>query len=157
MANHLEGNLVLNSQDNVRVGIVVARFNDFITGRLLDAAIDTFARHGGDANNLTIAHVPGSVELPLVAKRMADSGSFDAIICLGCVIRGETSHYDMVVQQAAKGISEVGLASGIPCIFGVLTCDTLEQAINRAGAKAGNNGGKSMLAAIEMINLLKKM
>lgn len=155
MASKVEGNLVV--AEGTRIGIVVSRFNDLITSKLLSGAEDTFIRHGGSSAELTVAYVPGSVELPLVAKKMASSGAYAAVVCLGCVIRGETSHYDMVVMQAAKGISEVSLATGVPCIFGVITAETLEQAIDRAGAKHGNQGGKAMQSAIEMINLLSNL
>ena len=151
----IEGQLTVRK--GAKVGVVVSRFNDFITSRLVDGAVDAYVRHGGDAGDLTVAYVPGSVELPIVAKRMADAGGFDAIVCLGCVIRGDTSHYDMVVMQAAKGISEAGLHTGVPCVFGVITADTLEQAIDRAGVKHGNNGAKAMLTAIEMINLFAQL
>ena len=154
MTQVLEGDLIAGDG---RVGIVVSRFNDFITSRLLDGAVDCFVRHGGSEDSITIAKVPGSVELPLAAGRMAKAGNVDAVVCLGCVIRGDTSHYDMVVMQTSKGISEVSLETGVPCIFGVITADTLEQAVDRAGAKHGNNGAKAMLTAIEMINLLKQM
>ena len=147
----LEGDFVVSP--DARIAIVVSRFNDFITSKLVGGAVDAFVRHGGSAENLTVAHVPGSVELPIVAKRLAESGDYAAVVCLGCVIRGETSHYDMVVMQAAKGISEVGLQTGVPCIFGVITADTLEQAVDRAGAKHGNNGAKAMMTAIEMASL----
>ena len=155
MTKPLEGPLVVEAGS--KVGIVVSRFNDFITSRLLDGAVDTYVRHGGHEDDLTVARVPGSVEIPLVAQRLASSDQYRAIVCLGCVIRGETSHYDMVVMQAAKGISEVGLKTGIPCIFGVITADTLEQAVDRAGAKHGNQGAKAMLNAIEMMNLMPQL
>lgn len=155
MANKLEGQLVVS--DGVRIGIIVSRFNDFITGKLYEGAVDAFVRHGGNAENLTAAYVPGSVEIPLVARQMAASGNYQAVVCLGCVIRGDTSHYDMVVMQVAKGVSEVSLSTGVPCIFGVITADTLEQAVDRAGVKHGNNGAKAMLTAIEMANLLPQL
>ncbi len=150
MPKVLEGDLVVRE---MKVALVVSRFNDLITGRLLDGAVDAFVRHGGNADDLTVIRVPGSVELPLAAQQAAATGTFQAVVCLGCVIRGDTSHYDMVVMQAAKGISEVGLKSGVPCIFGVITADTLEQALDRAGVKHGNQGSKAMLTAIEMVNL----
>jgi 6,7-dimethyl-8-ribityllumazine synthase len=149
-----EGDLL--AQD-LRVGVVVSRFNDFLTSRLLDGAMDAFVRHGGAADGVTVAYVPGSVELPLVASRLAGSGRVQAVVCLGCVIRGATDHYDHVVQQAAKGISEVSLQTGVPVVFGVITADTLDHAIERAGTKQGNYGAKAMLSAIEMANLLKKL
>ncbi|MEX0654051.1 MAG: 6,7-dimethyl-8-ribityllumazine synthase [Phycisphaeraceae bacterium] len=154
MPELLEGELLAGDR---RVAIVVARFNEFITKALLDSAVNTWTRLGGDAEKLTVAWVPGSFELPVTAKKLAEGGRYDAVICLGCVIRGETDHYDHVVEQTAKGIREVGTQTGVPCIFGVITCESLEQAIHRAGAKLGNQGGKAMLAALEMANLLKKM
>lgn len=138
-----------------RIAIVVARFNEFITEHLLRGAVDAWARLGGDPEAVTVARVPGSFELPVTAKRLAESGRYAAVVCLGCVIRGETSHYDAVVEQTAKGVREVGTATGVPCIFGVLTCDTLDQAIHRAGAKMGNAGGSAMFAAAEMANLMQ--
>ncbi len=142
---------------DARIAIVVSRFNQFITARLRDAAVDQWTRLGGDEQRLTIAHVPGSFELPVTARKLAESGEYQAVICLGCVIRGETDHYDHVVEQTAKGIKDVGVLTGVPCIFGVLTCDTLEQAINRAGGKMGNAGASAMLTALEMANLMKKL
>lgn len=142
---------------DARIAIVVSRFNDFLTTRLLDAAIDTYVRHGGDAARLTVAWVPGSFELPVAAQRLAKSGKFQAVICLGCVIRGATSHYDHVAGEAARGIARVGLDTGVPTIFGVITAETLEQAIERSGSKQGNQGDKAMLAAIEMVNLFRTL
>lgn len=137
-----------------RVAIVAARFNEFIVDHLLDAAVDTWHQLGGADDHLKICRVPGSFELPTVARKLADSGDYAAVICLGCVIRGETDHYDHVVEQTAKGIKDVGVLTGVPCIFGVLTCDNLEQAIHRAGAKMGNAGRSAMMTAVEMANLL---
>ncbi|MEX0775619.1 MAG: 6,7-dimethyl-8-ribityllumazine synthase [Phycisphaeraceae bacterium] len=157
MPNDLQGELTVGQ---ARIAIVVSRFNDYLTSHMLASAVNTFGRLGGDPDNadaLTVAHVPGSFELPVTALNLARTGKFDAIICLGCVIRGETDHYDHVVEQTAKGIKDVGVMTGLPCIFGVITADTLEQAINRAGAKMGNQGQKAMLAAIEMVNLMKKV
>ena len=151
---NLEGELVAT---NAKVAIVTARFNEFITGRLLDGAINTWNRLGGKSENLTSAHVPGAIELAVTAKKLAETGNYEAVICLGCVIRGETDHYDHVVQQSAIGIREVGIQTGVPCIFGVLTCDTLEQAIDRAGTKMGNAGRNAMMTAVEMANLLKQV
>ncbi|MFW6058799.1 MAG: 6,7-dimethyl-8-ribityllumazine synthase [Phycisphaeraceae bacterium] len=150
----LEGELLAG---DARVAVVVSRFNEFITEHLKRAAINTWQRIGGKADQLTVAYVPGSFELPVTAKKLAETGDYHAVVCLGCVIRGETDHYDHVVEQTAKGIREVSTQTGVPCIFGVITCETLEQAIDRAGAKAGNQGGKAMLAAVEMANLLKKV
>lgn len=141
--------------EGLRIAIVVANFNDFITARLLDGAKAALARHGVRDDDVTVVSVPGSFELPLVAKKMAESKRHDAVISLGAVIRGETDHYEHVAGEAAKGIANAGLASGVPVIFGVLTTDTLEQAINRAGGKQGNNGYGAGLAAIEMANLMR--
>lgn len=138
-----------------RVAIACGRFNEFIVDRLLDAALDTWDMLGGKDANLTIAQVPGSFELPVTALKLAETGNYQAVICLGCVIRGETDHYDHVVEQTAKGVKDVGINTGVPCIFGVLTCDTLEQAIHRAGAKMGNAGRSAMMTAVEMANLVE--
>ena len=141
----------------LRVGVVVARFNDFITSRLLDGAKAALSGHGVRDEDITIASVPGSFEIPLTAKKLAGSGRFDAVICLGAVIRGETDHYEHVAGEAAKGISAVALATGVPTIFAVLTTDTVEQAINRAGGKQGNSGYSAGVAAIEMANLMRAL
>jgi len=141
--------------EGLRIAIVVANFNDFITSRLLDGARAALARNGVRDDDVTVVSVPGSFELPLVAKKLAESKRHDAVISLGAVIRGETDHYEHVAGEAAKGITNAGLASGVPVIFGVLTTDTLEQAINRAGGKQGNNGYGAGLAAIEMANLMR--
>lgn len=154
MVKMLEGDLQAR---DARVALVVSRFNDFITSRLLDAAVDAYKRHGGDEANLTVCWTPGSFEIPTVALKLAQSGKHQAVVCLGCVIRGSTTHYDHVANEAAKGIGQASLQTGIPCIFGVVTADTLEQAIDRAGAKQGNAGAKAMLAAIEMVNLLRQV
>lgn len=138
-----------------RVAIATGRFNEFIVNQLLDAAVDTWHMLGGKDEHLTVAPVPGSFELPVTALKLAQTGQYQAVICLGCVIRGETDHYDHVVEQTAKGIKDVGVKTGIPCIFGVLTCDTLEQAIHRAGAKMGNAGRSAMMAGVEMANLVE--
>jgi 6,7-dimethyl-8-ribityllumazine synthase len=143
--------------EGLRVGIVVARFNDFITSRLLDGAKAALSGHGVRDEDITIASVPGSFEIPLTAKKLAGSGRYDAVICLGAVIKGETDHYEHVAGEAAKGISAVALATGVPTIFGVLTTDTLEQAINRAGGKQGNSGYGAGVAAIEMANLMRAL
>lgn len=150
----LEGDL--QSRES-KIAIVVARFNDFITGHLLDAAVDTYRRHGGNPDRLTVVKVPGSYEIPVTAMKLAQSRKFDAVVCLGCVIRGSTDHYDHVAHGVSQGIAKVGLETGVPVIFGIITADTLEQAIDRAGAKQGNNGAKAMLAAIEMTDLFKKL
>ncbi len=154
MSRELQGGL---RGEGLRVAIVVARFNDFITSRLLEGARAALESHGVSDDDMTVASVPGSFELPLTAKKLAESGKYDAVICLGAVIRGETDHYEHVAGEAAKGISAASLSSGRPVIFGVLTTDTLEQAINRAGGKQGNNGYSAGLAAIEMANLLAAM
>ena len=143
--------------EGLRIAIVVATFNDFITSRLLDGARAALSRHGVRDDDVSVASVPGSFELPLVAKNLAESGRYDAVICLGAVIRGETDHYEHVAGEAAKGIANAGFSSGVPVIFGVLTTDTLEQAINRAGGKQGNNGYGAGLAAIEMANLMRAL
>ncbi len=153
MVTRHEGDLLAH---DAKIALVVSRFNDFITRHLLDAAVDTHARHGGSDEHLTIVHVPGSFELPVTALRLAQTKKFDAIVCLGCVIRGATQHYDLVVDAAAKGVAQVGLQTGVPTIFGVITADTLEQAIERAGSKQGNQGAKAMLGAMEMANLFKR-
>ncbi len=140
-----------------RVAIVVARFNELITEKLLEGAISTFKRAGGDEANLEIARVPGAFELPIAAQKLAQSGRFAAVICLGCVIRGATTHYDYVCAQTASGILNVGLQTGVPTIFGVLTTENLEQAFERAGSKAGNKGADAMMAGLEMADLLTKM
>jgi len=137
-----------------RFGIVVGRFNDFISERLLAAAIDTLRRHGVAESDITVAWAPGAFELPLAAKRLAESGRVDALIALGCVIRGATPHFDFVAGECAKGLSSVALGSGLPVAFGVLTVDSIEQAIERAGTKAGNKGADAALSALEMVNLL---
>ena len=139
------------------VAIVVSRFNDLLTSHMLAAAQRTWERLGGDAQDLTVAHVPGSLELAVTARKLARTKTYDALVCLGCVIRGETDHFDHVCEQTAKGIQEVGTQCGVPCIFGVLTADTLEQAINRAGAKMGNQGAAAIMSGIEMANLMKKI
>ena len=149
-----EGKLV--SKD-IRVGIVVARFNEFITSKLLGGAIDTLKRHDVNEAAIDVAWVPGAFEIPLVASKMAKSGKYDAIICLGAVIRGSTSHYDYVCAEVSKGIAQVSLSEGIPVMFGVLTTDTIEQAIERAGTKAGNKGFECGQGAIEMVNVLKQI
>lgn len=152
--NVFEGNVVAKE---VRIGIVVARFNDFITSKLLGGAIDGLKRHEVDDELIDVAWVPGAFEIPLIAKAMAESHKYDAVICLGAVIRGATSHYDYVCAEVSKGIAQVALNSGIPVMFGVLTTDTIEQAIERAGSKAGNKGFECATGAIEMINLMRQI
>jgi len=143
--------------DGLRVGIAAARFNDFITERLLSGARDGLVRHGVDESSITVAWAPGAFELPLVAQRMAASGEYDAVVCLGAVIRGATGHYEHVAGQCASGIQRVQLDTGVPVVFGVLTTETVEQAIERAGTKAGNKGFESAMTAIEMADLLRQL
>ena len=150
----IEGKLIATG---LKVGIVASRFNEFITGKLLGGAEDAFVRHGGNADDLEVAWVPGAFEIPLIAQKMAASGKYDAIVCVGAVIRGSTPHFDMVANESVKGIAHVGLQSGIPVIYGVLTTDSIEQAIERAGTKAGNKGFDAMTSAIEMVNLAKQL
>lgn len=139
--------------DGMRIGIVAGRFNAFITEKLIDGAVDGLRRHGVAEEDIELTWVPGAYEIPFMAKRMAESGRFDAVITLGAVIRGATSHFDYVAGEVSKGVAQVSLDSGIPVIFGVLTTDTIEQAIERAGTKAGNKGWDAAVAAIEMVNL----
>ena len=146
-----EGQLV---SKEVKVGIVCARFNEFIVSKLLGGAVDGLVRHGVPEANIETAWVPGAFEIPLIAKKMAETGRYDAVICLGTVIRGSTSHYDLVCSEVAKGIAQVSLSTGIPVIFGINTTETIEQAIERAGTKAGNKGYDAAVAAIEMVNLI---
>ena len=143
--------------DGLRIGIAAARFNDFITERLLSGARDGLLRHGVDEASITVAWAPGAFELPLVAQRMATSGEYDAVICLGAVIRGATGHYEHVAGQCAAGIQRVQLDTGVPVIFGVLTTENVEQAIERAGTKAGNKGFESAMTAVEMADLLRQL
>lgn len=149
-----EGKLV---SQNIRVGIVAARFNEFIVGKLVGGAMDALLRHDVREEDIDLAWVPGAFEIPLIAKKMAESGKYDAVICLGAVIRGATSHYDLVCNEAAKGIAHVSLDSGVPVLFGVVTTENIEQAIERAGSKAGNKGYDSAMAAIEMVNLVRSI
>lgn len=150
----LEGNLIVKG---IKVGIVVGRFNEFIGSKLLSGALDTLRRHGAEEEDISVAWVPGAFEIPLAAKKMAKSGNYDAVICLGAVIRGATAHFEYVSAEVSKGIAAVGLDSEIPVIFGVLTVDSIEQAIERAGTKAGNKGSEAAASAIEMVNLLKEI
>lgn len=149
-----EGNFTAN---DIKVGIVCARFNEFITSKLLVGALDGLQRHEVSDENISVAWCPGAFEIPLVAQKMVESGRYDAVICLGAVIRGATSHYDYVCNEVSKGVASVGLAAKIPVLFGVLTTDSIEQAIERAGTKAGNKGYDCALSAIEMVNLMKKI
>jgi len=154
MGRVFEGKLL---GEGLRFAVVVSRFNDFITAKLLEGAMDALQRHGVLEEDITIARVPGSFEIPLVAKKLAASGKYDAVICLGAVIRGATPHFDYVAAEVAKGVAAVGLQTGVPTIFGVLTTDTIEQAVERAGTKAGNKGFDAAVSAIEMANLLKEL
>ena len=154
MPNVLEGNLIA---PEIRVAIVVSRFNELVTDRLLSGAVDTFRRHGLADDRMTIVRVPGAFELPLPAKRLADSGQFSAVVCLGAVIQGETSHHEYINHPMAAAIMQASLSSGVPVTFGVLTCHSMEQALDRAGGKAGNKGIEASLAAIEMVNLMASM
>jgi len=140
-----------------KMGIVVSRFNEFISGRLLEGAMDCLRRHGVDDDEISIAWVPGAFDIPAVAKRMGDSGAYDAVVCLGAVIRGATPHFDYVAAEVAKGVAQAGMQSGIPTVFGVITADNLEQAIERAGSKAGNRGYDAALAALELADLYARM
>lgn len=153
--NTLEGMLV--AKEGMKVGIVVSRFNEFITNKLLGGAVDGLTRHGVADENITTAWVPGAFEIPLIAEKMAKSGKYDAIICLGAVIRGATSHYDYVCNEVSKGVAQVGLQAEIPVLFGVVTTENIEQAIERAGTKAGNKGYDCALSAIEMANLIQQI
>ena len=152
--NLLEGKLLAEGQ---RIGIVAGRFNEFITSKLLGGALDAFKRHGGDEANIDLAWVPGAFEIPLIASKMAQTGKYDALICLGAVIRGNTSHYDYVCSEVSKGIAQVSLNQNLPVMFGVLTTENIEQAIERAGTKAGNKGSECAESAIEMINLIRSI
>jgi len=137
--------------------LVASRFNEFITNKLVGGAVDTIARHGGDPERITEVWVPGSFEIPLTAKKLAASGAYDAVICLGCVIRGHTPHFDYIAAEVSKGVAQVGLETEVPVIFGVLTTDSIEQAVERAGTKAGNKGADAAAAAIEMVNLFAEI
>ena len=152
--NIIEGNVV---NEGMKVGIVCARFNEVITAKLLGGAVDALRRHNVPEEDVTAAWVPGAFEIPVTAKRMAASGKYDAVICLGAVIRGATSHYDVVCNEVSKGIAQVQLETGVPVMMGVLTVDTIEQAIERAGTKAGNKGFECGVGAIEMVNVLRQL
>lgn len=149
-----EGELV---GKGLRLAIVVSRFNEFVTSRLLEGAIDCLKRHGVEEEDIEIAWVPGSFEIPFIAMKIAKGKKFDAVICLGTLIRGDTPHFDYIAKEATKGIAEVSLSTGIPAIFGIITADTLDQAIQRAGTKEGNKGWQAALSAIEMANLVKEL
>jgi len=149
-----EGNLIA---EGMRFAIVASRFNDMITRRLLSGALDALARHGADEDQIDVAWVPGEFELPMVAQRLAECGRYDAVICVAAIIRGATPHFDYVAAEASKGIAKVGLDTGVPTIYGVVTADSIEQAIERAGTKAGNRGVDAARSAIEMANLMKAL
>ncbi|MFZ5587684.1 MAG: 6,7-dimethyl-8-ribityllumazine synthase [Thermodesulfobacteriota bacterium] len=154
MAKVMEG--LLQAQ-GMRFALVVGRFNDFIGSKLVEGALDALKRHGANSDDIAIAWVPGAFEIPLVARKLAMSGKYDAVITLGAVIRGSTPHFDYVAAEVSKGVAHVGLETGVPVIFGVLTTDTIEQAIERAGTKAGNKGADAALSAVEMVDLLRKI
>ena len=154
MPQTIEGKLVSKGK---KYGIVVARFNEFISSKLLGGALDALERHGVGEDEVTVAWPPGSFEIPVVAKKMAESGTYDAVIALGAVIRGNTPHFDYVANEVSKGVAHVALATGVPILFGVLTTDTIEQAVERAGTKAGNKGFDAACAAIEMVNLMEQL
>jgi 6,7-dimethyl-8-ribityllumazine synthase len=153
MSKKFEGNLVVGPQQ--KFALVVSRFNEFFTSKLVGGAIDALTRHGAKAEQIHEVWVPGAFEIPILAAKLAQSGKYSAVICLGCVIRGHTPHFDHVASQAARGIAQASMQTGVPVIFGVVTADTLEQAIERAGSKAGNRGADAALTAVEMANLLK--
>ena len=152
MPHTIEGNVVASQ---LRTAMVVSRFNSFICERLLEGAMDLLVRHGANADDQTIVRVPGAFEIPLVCQKLAESGKFDTVIALGCIIRGSTPHFDYVAAEATKGIGHITLKTGVPVSFGLLTTDTIEQAIERAGTKMGNKGAEAAVAALEMVNLLK--
>ena len=154
MANIIEGYI---SGKNLKFGIVAARFNEFIVSKLVGGALDTLHRHETADSDIDVAWVPGAFEIPLAAKKMAESGKYDAVLCLGAVIRGATTHYDYVCNEVSKGVAQVGLQTGVPTIFGVVTTENIEQAIERAGTKAGNKGADAAMAAMEMASLLGKL
>ncbi|CAM3779626.1 6,7-dimethyl-8-ribityllumazine synthase [Cohnella lubricantis] len=154
MAVVYEGNLI---SQGLKYGVVVGRFNEFISSRLLSGALDAFKRHGAEENEVEVAWVPGAFEIPLIAQKMAESGKYDAVVTLGAVIRGSTPHFDYVCSEVSKGVSAISLKTGVPTIFGVLTTDSIEQAVERAGTKAGNKGWEAAVTAIEMANLTKAL
>lgn len=154
MVKYIEGDV---NAKGLKFGIVVSRFNDFITSRLVDGAVDALVRHGADEKNVDVVRVPGAFEIPMAARKMCSRKKYDAVLCLGAVIRGATPHFNYVAAEASKGVGTVALESSIPVLFGILTTDNLEQAIERAGAKSGNKGWDTGLAAIEMANLYKKL
>lgn len=154
MANVVKVDLIAK---NKRFGVVVSRFNEFISSRLVEGALDTFRQHGADDKSIDVVWAPGSFEIPVIAQKMARSKKYDSIVCLGTVIRGDTPHFDYIAGEAAKGIAKVSIDTGVPCIFGIITADNLEQAIERAGTKHGNKARDAALIAIEMANLIKEI
>ena len=154
-SNYLEGKVV--AKEGMKVAIVASRFNEIIVNKLLGGAVDGLVRHGVEEENITAAWVPGAFEIPVVAQKLAQSKKYDAVICVGAVIRGDTTHYDYVCNEVSKGVAQVGLSTGIPVLFGIVTTENIEQAIARAGSKAGNKGYDCALSAIEMVNLLDQM
>lgn len=143
--------------DGLKFALVVSRFNDFITNKLLEGAVDCLIRHGADDNNITVVRVPGAFEIPLIAKAVAEKKEYNSVICLGAVIRGATPHFDFVASESAKGVAQASMSTGVPVIYGILTTDTIEQAVERAGTKAGNKGWDAALTAIETANLLNEL
>jgi 6,7-dimethyl-8-ribityllumazine synthase len=154
MVKVIQGKLLA---EGFKFGIVVSRFNEFITAKLLEGALDGLTRHGAKEEDITVAWVPGTFEIPVIAQKMASSGTYDAVICLGALIRGATPHFEYIAAEVSKGIAQVGLSTGVPTIFGVITTDTIEQAIERAGTKIGNKGFDAAEAAVEMANLLREI
>jgi 6,7-dimethyl-8-ribityllumazine synthase len=150
----IEGHL---DAKGVKFALIASRWNDVVTSRLVEGALDGLTRHGADPSQITLVRVPGSFELPQVAARVAAAGRYDAVVALGCLIRGETAHFDLLAAEAAKGLAQAAVSSGLPVIFGVLTCDTMEQALDRAGGKAGNKGWDAAVAAIEMVSLYRRL
>ena len=153
--NTIEGSVV--APEGMKVGIVASRFNSFMVQKLLDGAVDGLVRHGVEEENITAAWVPGAFEIPTAAKKMAESGKYDAIICVGAVIRGSTSHYELVANETTKGIAQISMGSGVPVLFGVIATENIEQAIERSGSKSGNKGYDCALGAIEMVNLMRQL
>lgn len=153
--NYIEGKVV--AKEGMKVAIVASRFNEIIVNKLLGGAVDGLVRHGVEENNITATWVPGAFEIPIVAQKLAQSKKYDAVICVGAVIRGDTTHYDYVCNEVSKGVAQVGLSTGVPVLFGIITTENIEQAIARAGSKAGNKGYDCALSAIEMVNLLDQM
>lgn len=153
--NTIEGKVV--APQGMKVCLIAARFNSFIVQKLVDGAVDGLVRHGVDESNVTLAWVPGAFEIPVAAKKAASSGKYDAVICLGAVIRGSTTHYEMVCAESAKGVAHVGMETGLPVLYGIITTENIEQAIERAGSKAGNKGYDCALSAIEMVNMLASL